>query len=100
MCRDEMKTLGVRILSEAAALRAAYLDGAALGELPVSDVPPGPADEPGATATLRAALRHLQAEMLLVRSGTAKTLVVLDDEAAIVGRLSGAGGASDLAAAG
>ncbi|WP_439626139.1 hypothetical protein [Gemmata sp.] len=85
MGRDEMG--GKRLLREARALRDAFPDADALRGLPVSAVPAGTAPEDAVPCRCRAALRCLRDEMLLVRSGAAGTLVVLDDEMARVERL-------------
>ena len=82
MGRSELMTMGTRMLTEARALRAAFPDTDAMRELPVSDRPPEP--EGGGASALRAALVYLRDEMLLVRSGKARSLTVLDDEIACV----------------
>jgi hypothetical protein len=86
VCND-VRSWGARLVAEARALRAAYPDAVATGALEVSDVP---AELDGRAG---AALRHLRDEMLLVRAGQVGTLVVLDDEMAIVERLLGPGAA-------
>jgi hypothetical protein len=81
MGRTELRAAGEELLGQARALRAAFPDVAAMGALPVATLPAGlPAADPA--AGLRAALGYLRDEMLLVRSGGADDLVVLDDEIA------------------
>ncbi|MBN9520669.1 hypothetical protein J0H58_19485 [bacterium] len=75
-----------RMLAEARALRAAFPDADAMGELPVSAVPVSP-DATDALSDCRAALGYLRDEMLVVRAGKATDLTVLDDEMANVERL-------------
>jgi hypothetical protein len=82
-----MRTLGLRILAEARALRGAFPDADAMSELSVSAIPSvAPGDNDG-VAEYRAALGYLRDEMLVVRAGRAVTLTVLDDEIACVERL-------------
>ena len=90
MGRDEVRVMGSRMLAEARALRAAFPDTGAMGELPVSPVPVASdaAEEP---SDCRAALGYLRDEMLVVRAGRAADLTVLDDEMANVERLLGQG---------
>jgi hypothetical protein len=76
------------MLREARALRSAFPDAEAMRELPVSPLPPETPGSRGAS-DYRAALRYLRDEMLLVRSGKANDLTVLDDEIACVERLLG-----------
>ena len=87
MDRNEMRTMGTRMISEARALRAAFPDAEVMRELPVSAVPAATPGESGATSDLRAALGYLRDEMLLVRAGGADDLTVLDDEIACVERV-------------
>ena len=72
-----------RILAEARAIRAAFPDTQAMQGVTISPLPP----EPTGGAALRAALRYLRDEMVLVRAGKADDLVVLDDEIAGVEHL-------------
>jgi hypothetical protein len=81
--RIELRSMGARLLSEARALRAAFPDGEAMRALPVSPLSP----EVSGQEAVRAALVYLRDEMLLVRSGKANELGVLDDEIARVERL-------------
>ena len=82
MHRNEMRTMGIRMLNEARALRAAFPDASAMQELPVSPaLPESPGEDKGVVAC-RAALGYLRDEMLLVRAGKADSLTVLDDEIA------------------
>jgi hypothetical protein len=85
MSQSEMRAMGIRLLNEARALRSAFPDTDAMREMPVSDLPPDSAGE--AASEYRTALRYLHDEMLLVRSGKADSLTVLDDEIACVERL-------------
>jgi hypothetical protein len=87
MPRRALLAEGERLLGQAALLRAAYPDDAAMRLLPVAgpwDWPPGGGEE---IATARAALGNLRDEMLLVRDGRATSLGVLDDEIACTRRL-------------
>jgi hypothetical protein len=79
---NEARTMGVRMLDEARALRAAFPDVGAMCRLTVSAVPPGTSNEDAAASALRAALGYLRDEMLLVRAGRIGDLTVLDDEIA------------------
>jgi hypothetical protein len=63
-------------------MRAAFPDGEARRDLPVSAVPPESSGEGEEVAAYRAALGYLRDEMLLVRAGKAHDLTVLDDEIA------------------
>jgi hypothetical protein len=79
--------MGMRMLREARALRAAFPDANAMGDLPVSALPPESPNEGDEVIEYRTALRYLRDEMLLVRAGKADDLTVLDDEIACVERL-------------
>ena len=81
-----MKTLVMRMLDEARALRAAFPDARALRGLPVSDIPAAADDESESATACRGALGYLRDEMLLVRAGEARDLTVLDDEVACAER--------------
>jgi hypothetical protein len=87
MNRDEMRTMGTRMLHEARALRAAFPDTDAMRDLPVSALPRRSPDESEEMSEYRAALGYLRDEMMLVRAGKAENLIVLDDEIACVERL-------------
>ena len=89
MDRNEVRIMGGRMLAEARALRAAFPEVGVMSELPVSPVPPGADDGAEDPADGRAALGYLRDEMLVVRSGKAADLTVLDDEMANVERLLG-----------
>lgn len=82
MGRDEMRTLGMCMLGQARALRVAFPDADAMGDLRVSDLPPESPGEGNEASACRAALGYLRDEMLLVRAGKAGHLTVLDDEIA------------------
>lgn len=82
MERNELRSLGRRLVREARAIRATYPNVEGMGELPVSAVPPEPPGNEG--AAFWRALGYLRAEMVLVRAGHSGTLVVLDDEIALV----------------
>lgn len=79
--------MGVRMLSEARAVRAAFPDVEAMQELSVSPLPPKAQNGDAAATEYRPALGYLRDEMLLVRAGKANGLTVLDDEIACVERL-------------
>ena len=85
MDRNDMRTMARRILDEARSLKAAFPNQEAMRELPVSKRLPETTGAEG--SALRAALVYLLDEMLLVRSGEATALTVLDDEFACVVRL-------------
>jgi hypothetical protein len=79
--RDEARSLGSCLLTEARALRAAFPDAAAMGVLTVTSVPAAGVAAEGPSDCL-AALVYLRDEMLVVRAGKAADLTVLDDEMA------------------
>lgn len=86
---DELEVVAARLMGEAWLLRlACAAGGAALTAIPICYVPPDPAVERATARRLRAALRHLRDEMVLVQSGRAGTLCVLEDEMARVGRMA------------
>lgn len=75
------REIGERLLDQAAAVRQAFPDAAAMAEVSIGREPLPEA------AAVRAALGGLRDELLLVQSGTgAGVLYVLDDEAANAAR--------------
>lgn len=76
-----MRTACEVFLGQARALRSAFPDAAAMFGLPV-----GPLPDVVGRPELRAALRYLWEEMVLVRNGGANGVGVLDDEIAHVER--------------
>ncbi|MBN9118107.1 MAG: hypothetical protein J0I06_02910 [Planctomycetes bacterium] len=85
MSRNELRAAGLRLLADARALRAAFPAVAAMRTVSLGEVGSVPLDRN--LAEFHAAMRHLQAEMVVVRDGRADSLAVLDDEIANVVRL-------------
>jgi hypothetical protein len=94
---NEVTTMGLRLLGEARALRAAFPETGAMAGLPISDLPAAPPGDAEDVAGYPV-LGYLRDEMLVVRAGRAKDLTVLDDEIAAVERLLGHGSESPRSA--
>jgi hypothetical protein len=86
MLRIGLRSEGERLLEQAGGLRAAFPEAAALCLLPVAGPWTWPPCGDEAVRAARVALGHLRDEMLLVQSGRADSLAVLDDEVACVRR--------------